>query len=405
MNLNKKPTRLLTILLCVPLLATRGHDDVRFSAGRSALCIPFDAANRLIAFQGRINDRDGMRLVLDTGSGGSVLDAARAESLGLEAVGEAHAHGSGGAEIGSTVRGVNVGLPGFTLLDQTMSTLRLSELAAQTGRLLDGIVGQPLFERCVVEVDYARKCVSLFDPDGYEYRGPGVSVPVTFKQGLPYVKARVVLPDGRSITGKFVIDTGASSSLILSQGVIERERVEASLGKTMTVQSRGVGGATPLRLARVARLELGGFTLDQPVAALQPPGPGNISAEGTIGNIGGGTLNRFKVIFDYPRRRMILEPGPDLGLPFEADMSGLGLAALPPDFRTLTVTRVLDDSPALEAGIQAGDVIEAIDGKPADELGLSALRERLRLAGQVVNFELKRGTERIAIGLTTRRMI
>jgi len=403
--MNMKLARLLSILLCVPLLATRGHDDVHFAAGRSAVCIPFDTANRLIAFNARINDRDGMRVVLDTGSGGSVLDAGRAESLGLKAVGEAHAHGSGGAEIGSLVRGVNVELPGFTFSDQTMSTLRLSALAAQTGRLLDGILGQPLFARSVVEIDYARKCVSLFDPDGYEYRGPGVSVPITFKQGLPYVKASVTLPDGRSITGKFAIDTGASSSLILSPDAVERERVAASLGKTMTVQSRGVGGVTQMRLARVARLELGGFTLDQPVAALQPPGPGNISADGTIGNIGGGTLSRFKVTFDYPRRRMILEPGPDMGLPFEADMSGLGLTAMPPDFRKLTVTRVLDDSPALAAGIRAGDEIEAVDGKLADELGLSALRERLRLEGQVVKFQLKRGTERMEIGLTTRRMI
>ena len=405
MNLSMKLTRLLPILLCVPLLATRGHDDVRFAAGRSALCIPFDAANRHIAFEGRINGRDGMRLVLDTGAGGSVLDAARAESLGLESVGEQHALGSGGAEHGSRVRGVDVGLPGFTLLDQSMSTLRLTALAAQTGRFLDGILGQPLFARCVVEVDYARKCVSLFDAEGYEYRGPGVSVPITFKDNLPYVKARVTLPDGRSISGKFVIDTGASTNLILSPDAIEREGVMRSLGKTMSVQSRGVGGGTDVQLARIASLQIGGFTLAQPVVALQPAGPGRISAEGTVGNIGGGILGRFKVTFDYARRRMILEPGPDMGLPFEADMSGLGLVALGPDFRRVSVARVLDESPALAAGIQSGDEIETVDGRPAAELGLSALRERLRLPDQAVKLELKRGTELMTIGLTTRRMI
>jgi len=405
MNMNQKLTRWLPILLCLPLLATRGHDDVRFAAGRSALCIPFDTANRHIAFKGRINDQEGMWLVLDTGAGGSVLDAGRAESLGLEAVGEQHSLGSGGAEDGSTVHGVDVGLPGFTLLDQTMGTLRLSALAAQAGRALDGILGRPLFERCVVEVDYARKCASLFDAGDYTYIGTGASVPITFKEGLPYVKARVVLPDGRSISGKFVIDSGASTSLILSPGAIEREGVEASLGKTMTVQSHGVGGATQVRLARVAKLQLGGFTLDQPVAALQPAGPGHISADGTIGNIGGGILSRFKVIFDYQRRRMILEPGPDFGLPFEADMSGLGLVSLAPDFRRVSVARVLDDSPALEAGLQVGDEIETVDGKPAEDLGLSGLRERLRLDGQAVKFEVKRKDERIAIQLTTRRMI
>jgi len=334
-----------------------------------------------------------------------VLDAGRAESLGLESRGAAHAQGSGGAEEGSMVHGVDIGLPGLSLLDQSMATLKLSALAAQAGRNLDGILGRPLFARCVVEVDYHRKCVSVFDAEGYAYRGSGVSVPLTFKDGLPYVKARVTLPDGRSISGKFVIDTGASTSLLLSPSAVEREGIAASLGKTMTVQSRGIGGATPVRLARVAKLELGGFTLDRPVAALHPPGAGHISAEGTVGNIGGGILSRFKVTFDYPRRRMILEPGPDLALPFEADMSGLGLISMPPDFARMTVVRVLDDSPALAAGFQEGDQIETIDGRTASEFGLSALREKLRHDGQSVRFELKRGEEQITIALKTRRMI
>jgi hypothetical protein len=286
-----------------------------------------------------------------------------------------------------------------------MGTLELTSIAAQAGQPLDGILGHPLLSRCVVEIDYARKCVSLFDPEGYKYNGPGVAVPLTFKDNLPYVKARVVLPDGRSISGKFVIDTGASTNLMLAPGPVESEGVEASLGKTMSVRSRGVGGATEVRLARVARLELGGFSLEQPIAALHPAGSGRISAEGTVGNIGGGILSRFKVIFDYPRRRMILEAGPDIGLPFEADMSGLGLSSIPPDYRRVTVARVLDGSPALEAGIRAGDEIETVDGEGIGELGLSALRERLRRDAQDLRLELRRGTERIALELKTRRMI
>ncbi len=216
--------------------------------------------------------------------------------------------------------------------------------------------------------------------------GPGIPVPLTFQENLPYVKARVVLPDGRSISGKFVIVTGASTSLILSPGPVEREGIMASIGKTMIVRARGVGGATDVRLARVASLELGGFALAAPIVALQPAGADRISAPGTLGNIGGGILNRFKVVFDYPRRRMILEPGPDIAQPFEADMSGLGLVTIPPDHRRVTVARVLDGSPALE-------------------VGLPALRDKLRVEGQELRLELRRGTERITLALRTRRMI
>ena len=130
-----KMTRWLTIMMCLPLMAVRGHDFL-FARGGSALCIPFDGGNRHIAFQARLNDRDGMWLVLDTGAGGSVLDDKRAESLGLETHGTQHALGSGGSAEGSTVHGVNVTLPGFRLVDQTMGTLQLASIAAQAGRLV-----------------------------------------------------------------------------------------------------------------------------------------------------------------------------------------------------------------------------------------------------------------------------
>jgi predicted aspartyl protease len=399
-----KITHWLPVLICIPLMAVRGHNVV-FTSGDSARCIPFDAANRHVAFQARVNDREGVRLVLDTGAGGSVLDSALSSSLGLEEIGIQHALGSGGSVMGSTVRGVDIALPGLQLLDQTMGTLALSAIAEQSGRRLDGILGHPLFERSVVEIDYPRKCVSIFDAEGYTYEGPGVSVPITFKENLPYVKANVVLPDGRAVSGKFVIDTGASTYLMLSPEAVEREGVASALGKTLTVQSRGVGGVSEVRLARLGRLELGGFSLAGPVVALQPSGSGRISAEGTVGNIGGGILSRFKVTFDYSRRRMILEPGPDLALPFEADMSGLGLVSIPPELQRISVARVLDGSPAFEAGVRAGDEIQTINGKPAAEIGLWALRESLRREGQQVRLEVLRGTEPITLELTTRRMI
>lgn len=90
-----------------------------------------------------------------------LLDAALASSLGLEEVGTQHALGSGGSAMGSTVRGVDVALPGFELKDQTMGTLALGAIAAQSGRPLDGVLGHPLFARCVVEIDYPRRRMIL----------------------------------------------------------------------------------------------------------------------------------------------------------------------------------------------------------------------------------------------------
>jgi hypothetical protein len=369
------------------------------------LCIPFELSNRHVVVDGRIGNQDHLRIVIDTGASGSVLDDARAASLGLALSGSQTSRGAGGVQEGSTARGVDLDLAGFALRDQTVGTLSLASLSAQSGHPFDGIVGWSLLADHVVEIDYPARCVRVHDPGAYRYLGPGVAIPITFKDRLPYVKAKLTLPDGRALAGKFVIDTGASTNLILSAQEVEREGILASLGKTIGMQARGVGGAHDVQLARVAKLEIGGIALDRPIAAIQEPGPGYISAPGTVGNIGGGILSRFKVVLDYPRKRIVLEPGPDLGRPFEADMSGIALTSLPPDFHRFKIARVTTGSPAAEAGLQAGDEIASVDGKSAGELELSDLREAWRVEGIDVKLGIVRGDERLEIALTTRRLI
>lgn len=388
-----------------PLEARLSGGDYRYTTGRSALRIPFDPTGRQIWLPARVNGHDEVWLMLDSGSEGSVLDSKAAVTLGLKSVGRQRSLGAGGEQEGSTVRGVDVELPGFELLDQTMDTLSLEALSAQAGRRMDGILGHQIFTRCVVQIDYTHHRLSLHEPAGFDYGGRGAVIPIELIDSHPYVTASVVLPGGRSITGRFVIDTGASSSLILSPEVFEREGARAAMGRTLPVQGHGVGGAAELSLGRVERLDLGGISLVRPIAVLKPAGAGRVSAPGTLGNIGAGVLSRFNVIFDYANRRMILEPGPGIDEAFESDMSGLALATTPPGFRTAQVVRVMGDSPGVDAGVQAGDVIETVDGTPASEIGVPALRERFRREGQVIRLGLRRGTERIMVTLRTRRMI
>ena len=373
-------------------------------AGTDARCIPFDSSNNQIALQARVNGHDAVWLTLDTGSQGSVLDERKAAALGLASAGRQQSLGAGGLQEGSTVHGVDVELAGFRLPDQTMDTLSLDALSAAGGRRMDGILGHQVFSRWVVAIDYPRSCLSLLEAADFATGGNGV-VPIEIVEDHPYVTASVALPGGRSITGRFVIDTGSSSSLILSPEAIDGEGFEAAVGKTLHVQGQGVGGSVTMRLARAERFDLGGFSLARPIVVLQPAGAGRVSAPGTIGNIGGAILRRFKVTFDYAGRRMLLEPGPDFAMPFEGDMSGLTLVTPPPDFATLRVARVMEGSPAFEAGVQAGDEIESVDGTPAGATSLPALRERLRHEGKKVRLVLRRGTERITVTVSTRRLI
>ena len=54
-----------------------------------------------------------------------------------------------------------------------------------------------------------------------------------------------------------------------------------AFGKKLAVQGHGAGGSTQIFLSRIDRLELGGFSLAQPVAAIQPAGAHRVSAIGS----------------------------------------------------------------------------------------------------------------------------
>jgi len=64
-----------------------------------------------------------------------------------------------------------------------------------------------------------------------------------------------------------------------------------------------------------------------------------------------------------------------------------------------------DGSPATEAGIAAGDVIEAVDGRSIAALTPVAVREMFRKPERTYQLTVRRGDERREVKLTTRRLI
>ena len=84
-------------------------------------------------------------------------------------------------------------------------------------------------------------------------------------------------------------------------------------------------------------------------------------------------------------------------------MSGMVLE--PGESDTLTVTEVLPDSPAAAAGLQAGDVVVAIDGDPVAATDRSRVREMCRRAGAVISVRFKRGEAVKTVRVALRRLV
>lgn len=377
--------------------------DSRQNSEQRPARIPFELNDNHIFLQGRVNDSEPLWFVLDTGSSNSVMNADRARELGLKTRGGFQATGAGGTVASGVASDITFKLGDVLIDDLNVGVVPLNSLEDVAGRRMDVVLGSDLFKHFVVEIDYESKHLNLYEPKNFVYKGAGEILPLTFSNNHPYVRARVALPGREAIEGEFIVDLGANAALTLLPSFIEKYRILKSVAKTIITSGRGVGGEVEMPVGRVNSLQLGRFRFDNPVTGF--PQRGTFGREGKAGNIGAAMMRRFKVIFDYSRQRMMLEPNKNYAEPFEFDMSGLQLITDSPVFKSVKVRRVIENSPAAEAGIKPDDEIMTINGRPAAAYRLMQLREMLKHEGQTFEFEIKRGDQLLKLKFKTRRLI
>lgn len=371
--------------------------------------IPVEITNdNFILMKASVNGSEPLTFILDTAAGsGFLLDLQRARDLGLKLEGKGSGGGTGEGTFETTsAKGVSLSFSGVELKNQTF-VVYPSEKRPSIGRTVDGVLGYKLFSRYVVEIDYAEQIVNLYEPKDYQYTGSGESVPLTILSNLPFVMANVGVSGGNSIEGGFLIDTGAGRfTLILNTPFVETNRLLAITPKVIREPgAQGVGGETKLLVGRLNNLQLGHFTLAEPIVHFAQDRKGSLASSEFNGVIGGELLRRFKVVFDYAHKRMILESNARFAERSEYDMSGIRLRAEGKDFKTFKVQRIVENSPATDAGLQEGDIISAIDNKPANEYSLSQINQMFKLDGKEYLLSITRGKEKKQIRIKLRRLV
>src|SRR6185369_5336017 len=120
------------------------------------------------------------------------------------------------------------------------------------GRSVDGLVGLDLFLNYVVEIDYAAKQLTLYDPQSYVYSGAGDSVPLMLRDGHFFVPARINIQDRGELVGRFVVDTGGCTmTVVLTTPFANSSNLPVPSQKTILDRSvSGLGGATQLLIGR-----------------------------------------------------------------------------------------------------------------------------------------------------------
>ena len=314
---------------------------------------------------------------VDTGGIFSVLDARFAKELGpaiqeadaseaLTATSRLAAYKSPDLVVGAT----HANLDWIVCVD-------LSRFRAVTGEPCDGILGMDFLQRYAVSLD--------FDGQRFQF---GTRVPDDVKAQswtvpLKRVDQRRVGVEAL-INGAFrmdlMIDSADSASVSLQRRVGEglfTKGAKMAAVRTSTLEAE----AALVLTARLQTVQVGGKTYGGLLCNLTP-------TEGVPSSLGLAFLRRHRVAFDFPNQVLYLSPSSHFAEEDAADMSGLHLLRL----EGKTVVHSVDaGSPAQRAGMQAGDVIESIDGKAAAALKMKEARQIFRSAdGAKVRVRVRR---------------
>jgi hypothetical protein len=237
---------------------------------------------------------------------------------------------------------------------------------------IEMIVGAEILDRFATRVDYAAHTLSFTPASDFTYRGEGAAVPIRFAGKTPRAEGEI---DG--IPALLQIDTGSAASMTLTGPFVAGHDLEQKYHPVGNVViGRGIGGYTRGDLARAKVVRLGDVEVDDPVIELSTDKGGAFASPRYAANLGTDVLSRFALTFDYSRKVMYVEKTPAGLAP--PPYNRAGMYAQNDDRAFFVVAGVLPGGPAASAGLQAGDEITAIDGRPASAVSSGEFWTMLR---------------------------
>ncbi len=328
--LNLLPTCfVLLCFFCPPVFCTDSH----FSSGKSSVAVPFELDNNLIYVRVSVNGSRPLSFILDTGAHSMIhVRQARTIGLKLKLVGQARGAGATQPDVYLVTEKVSFSLPGVQLSPRMLVAVSLdaaeacvnefnideegrkigSDRSKQSGakREVDGILGKQFFDQFVVEIDYAHRLLNVYDRSSYKYAGSGKEIPLEIGEQHIFARAQIKVAGRAPLAGRFLLDTGSAQAISLMKPFMNENKLLPSTEGMTSLPVCGLGGHEKEKswIGTLEALQLGEFKVAAPVTEFRLADP-NTDADGFIG---GAVFRRFKVIFDYSRRRMILEPRSDL---------------------------------------------------------------------------------------------
>ncbi len=379
--------------------------------GVDKLSVPFELNNNLIIIKVLLNNAIPLKLILDTGIRTTILtEKTFTDLLNLTYSRKITIPGVGGEKLIDAYVTNNVTLEISGLVGRGHALIVLEEdllqLKNYLGTSVHGILGYELFSRFIVKINYSKKIVTFYKPSHYKVKKRFSAFELDIIDTKPYMYGNFSLNDSSVFKGKFMVDTGASHSLLIDANsnpayYIPQPSIYSHLG-------RGLGGELFGHIARINKLSLPPFSFKEVITTFPDSSDYNISTykSSRNGTIGGGLLTRFTVVFDYINEKIYLKKGKTYKNPFEYNLSGLIIRAKGLRLNSYEIVEVRSGCAAERAGVKVGDEIIIINGHYTKGIKLNKVLGLINLkANKSIRLVVIRNGEKTKLNFKLERQV
>jgi len=312
------PTRISTL--------TQGFHRTAAAPPSGPVAIPISISHGKLHLQGRFNASQPLDLIFDTGADIQVLyPSALGKGARLSFDGMVNNLGTGGRTQRQTSSDNHLEVGGLAWDHERVLYIEKQADSA------DGIVGYPVFQDKIVELDFDRMVMIIHEAlpaHAAAFRKTALLPAGT----LTAVEVGLGL-GARQVSGPLMLDTGGSGTLTVNAAFANAHGLSGTLQRLGTSQMGGVG-PTVIQMDAVLlpELTLAGQTLRNVPITVERPGQGTAASAGD--SLFLEVLSRFNLIFDYPRNEAYFKPNSHFDAPFQVRHSGppvyakVGFAAL-----------------------------------------------------------------------------
>lgn len=257
--------------------------------------------------------------------------------------------------------------------------INLREIA---GRQADGMFGNDFMWQKPLAISYSDSCLRQIDRLTPDVTEGYTRMPAEFDGGRVKVRCEMQIDSVQKLSGLFLLDLGCGTTIVLNSTTLRKIDIEHKRQAVCYYANYGVGGD-----GRDIRFRIDSFSfldkLENVVVSASCNTKGALSGEEYLGVIGNDILCHYDLIIDAPGKALYARRNEN------ADKSYQQSSRL--QFGYIDRTDVCDgwgvgslyqDGIAQKAGLEIGDIVVAINGRPVKSVSWEERRRGLNLSGE-----------------------